>query len=154
MQEPSFRSTLLPLWLTYSLVPLLVGLDKFFNLLVDWEVYLAPFARRLLPFSGETFMMIVGVIEIAAGVLAFTRYRRLAAYIVSVWLLLIAVNLVLGGFYDIAVRDLAMSVGAFTLGQLAGLCGEPILPGHAVRADRSLRTSESRVQPAHELTTR
>jgi hypothetical protein len=71
------------------------------------------------------------VIEIAVGILALTPLRRLAAYIASAWLTLIAVNLLLGGWFDIAVRDLAMGVGAFALAQIAGILGESILPGRS-----------------------
>ncbi len=130
MSRTDLHGVSLPLWLTYAIVPLAAGADKFFNLLVDWSQYIAPAFARLLPFSGEVFMMIVGVIEIAVGVLALTRFRRLAAYVVSAWLVLIAVNLLAAGYYDIAVRDLAMAVGAFTLGQLAGLGGEAVWGGH------------------------
>ncbi len=119
-----------PMWAIYVVVPLAAGLDKFTNLLVDWTQYIAPVAQRLLPVDGQTFMYIVGVIEIAVGVLALTRYRRLAAYVAAAWLVLIAINLLAAGYYDVAVRDVAMAVGAFTLGQLLGLRGEPV-PGHA-----------------------
>lgn len=131
MQESNLKSAFYPLWITYAVVPLAAGADKFFNLLVDWEKYIAPAAANLLPVSGSTFMMIVGVIEIAVGILALTPLRRLAAYIASAWLTLIALNLLLGGWFDIAVRDLAMGVGAFALAQIAGILGESILPGRS-----------------------
>jgi len=131
MHDSSLKSAVYPLWITYAFVPIAAGLDKFTNLLVDWDKYIAPFALDLLPFSGQTFMYLVGVIEIAVGVLALTKLRRLAAYVASAWLALIAVNLLMGGWFDIAVRDLAMSVGAFTLGQILGVMGEAIIPGRA-----------------------
>lgn|SRR5690554_4076241 len=133
MSRTDLNGVILPLWLTYAIVPLAAGADKFFNLLVDWPKYIAPAFEGLIPLSGETFMMVVGVIEIAVGVVALTRFRRLAAYVASVWLVLIAVNLLAAGYYDIAVRDLAMAVGAFTLGQLVGLRGEEVFGGHAHR---------------------
>lgn len=110
-----------PLWLTYGLVPLLAGLDKFFNLLADWPKYLSPWVANLLPVSAETFMYTVGIIEIAVGVLVLTRWTRLGAWIATAWLVLIALNLVTIGLFDIAVRDLAMAVGAYTLARLAEL---------------------------------
>jgi uncharacterized membrane protein YphA (DoxX/SURF4 family) len=110
-----------PLWLTYGLVPLLAGLDKFFNLLTDWTQYLSPWAASLLPMSPQTFMYVVGIIEIAVGVMVLTRWTRLGAWIAAAWLVLIAVNLVTLGLFDIAVRDLAMAVGASTLARLAEL---------------------------------
>lgn len=108
-----------PLWLTYGLVPLLAGLDKFFNLLTDWPKYLSPWLAHLLPVSAQTFMHAVGVIEIVVGLLVLTRWTRLGAWIAAAWLVLIAGNLVTMGLFDIAVRDLAMAVGAYTLARLA-----------------------------------
>ena len=75
----------------------------------------------LLPVSAQTFMYVVGIIEIAVGLMVLTRWTRLGAWIAAAWLVLIAVNLVTMGFFDIAVRDLAMAVGAYTLARLAEL---------------------------------
>jgi uncharacterized membrane protein YphA (DoxX/SURF4 family) len=108
-----------PLWLTYGLVPLIAGLDKFFNLLTNWPKYLSPTVAGLLPVSAQTFMYAVGVIEIVVGLLVLTRWTRLGAWIAMAWLVLIAVNLATLGLFDIAVRDLAMAVGAYTLARLA-----------------------------------
>jgi hypothetical protein len=108
-----------PLWLTYGLVPLLAGLDKFLNLLTDWPKYLSPWMANLLPVSAETFMYAVGIIEIAVGLMVLTRWTRIGAWIAAAWLALIALNLVTMGLFDIAVRDLAMAVGAYTLARLA-----------------------------------
>lgn len=111
-----------PWWalrLTYGLVAFLAGLDKFFNLLTDWDKYLAPAAAGLLPMSGSSFMNVVGVIEMAVGILILTRWTRIGAYIASAWLLTIAANLVLmQAFLDLAVRDIAMAIGAWTLARL------------------------------------
>ena len=113
--EPARRS----LWIGLGLVPLLAGLDKFFNLLTNWEMYLNPLIPRVTHLSAPTFMHIVGVIEIAAGILMFTRFTRYAAYIVMLWLWAISLNLVMTGrFFDIAVRDIAISLGAFALAKL------------------------------------
>jgi uncharacterized membrane protein YphA (DoxX/SURF4 family) len=99
--------------------PLFAGLDKFFNLLTDWTMYLSPLALKIVPFSPATFMHIVGVIEIAAGILVLTRYTRIAAYVVAAWLVGIALNLASTGmFFDLAVRDLEIAVAAFVLARL------------------------------------
>lgn len=113
-----------PLWLTYGLVPLLAGLDKFTNILTDWSQYLSPLIADLVPLSPETFMWIVGVIEIVVGLMVLTRWTRLGAWIAAIWLCAIAVQLVTIGLFDIAVRDLAMAVGAYTLARLAEARGE------------------------------
>lgn len=105
---------------TYVLVPIVAGLDKFTNLLTNWEDYLSEPVLSILPFSAGTFMVIVGIIEIAAGVLVLLR-PRIGAYVVMAWLIAIALTLVLGGkYFDVAVRDLVMAVGAFVLAKLSG----------------------------------
>ena len=103
------------LWV-FGLVPILAGLDKFLNLLTDWEKYLGPLKEHI-PFAPHTFMMIVGVIEIIAGILVFS-IPKVGSYIVAAWLLCISIVLVAGMYYDIAVRDLALAFSAFCLGQL------------------------------------
>lgn len=108
-----------PLRWAFGLVPFLAGLDKFFGLLADWEAYLSPAIASLLPVDAGTFMAIVGVVEMAVGVMVLTRWTRLGAYLAMGWLVAIAVNLLLAGFYDVAVRDLVMAVGAYTLARLA-----------------------------------
>jgi uncharacterized membrane protein YphA (DoxX/SURF4 family) len=101
--------------------PLLAGLDKFFNILANWEMYLSPALAQLLPVSGGAFMRAVGVVEIVAGILVLSRWTRTGAYVVAAWLVAIALNLIwTGGFYDVAVRDLEMAVGAFALARLTG----------------------------------
>src|SRR5436309_7840562 len=122
--SPNLESLYRPLWLTYVLVPLLAGLDKFFNLLTDWPKYLSPWMAGVLPVPAPTFLHAVGIIEIAVGLLVLTRWTRLGAWIAMAWLALIAVNLVTMGLFDIAVRDLAMAVGAYTLARLAEIRGE------------------------------
>jgi uncharacterized membrane protein YphA (DoxX/SURF4 family) len=101
-----------------GLGPFLAGLDKFFNLLAHWTAYLSPVAVRFLPFSPETFMHLVGVIEMAVGLAILTKWTRLGAYVASVWLVLIALNLVTMGHFDIAVRDVEIALAAFVLAQL------------------------------------
>jgi uncharacterized membrane protein YphA (DoxX/SURF4 family) len=97
----------------------LAGLDKFFNLLADWPAYLSPIAEHLLPVSPSAFMHIVGVIEMAVGAAILAGFTQLGGYIAAAWLLCIAVNLVTTGRYlDVAVRDVAMAIAAFTLARL------------------------------------
>jgi uncharacterized membrane protein YphA (DoxX/SURF4 family) len=93
----------------------LAGLDKFTNLLTDWEKYLAPQVEEKLPVSGRTFMYGVGVIEMLVGLGILTRQPKLASYAASGWLLGIAANLALNGDYDIAVRDVNMALAAYAL---------------------------------------
>ena len=142
MRNQSIESVYLPLKITFGFVPLLAGLDKFFNLLADWGSYLSPSVTNVLPFSAATFMMIVGVIEMAVGVAILTKFTRLGAYVAMCWLVLIAFNLLLAGRLDVAVRDLAMAVGAYSLGTISGLRGMEWLPG------LSRRTKESRTYAA------
>lgn len=104
--------------LTYGLVPLLAGADKFLNLLADWPKYVSPLISGTLGISPETLMHIVGPVEIVVGLLVLTRWPRLGAWIAAAWLTLISLNLLAAGHIDIAVRDLAMAVGAFTLARL------------------------------------
>src|ERR1700674_2636308 len=99
--------------------PFLAGLDKYFNLLTNWTAYISPLALKILPFSGQTFMHIVGVIEMIVGLSILTKWTRLGAYVASVWLVLIAINLVSTGmFFDIAVRDVEMALAAFVLARI------------------------------------
>jgi uncharacterized membrane protein YphA (DoxX/SURF4 family) len=129
MPDKSHLSSIyFPLRLAYGLVPIVAGADKFTNLLTDWQKYLAPQAESFLPVSPATFMMIVGVIEIIAGLLVLAILPRLGSYIVAIWLVLIAANLILAGYYDIAVRDLVMALGAYVLGQAAALHGDEWFP--------------------------
>lgn len=101
--------------LTYGLVPIVAGADKFMNLLTKWEQYLSPTLLKMLPFSTQTFMMITGVIEMLAGLLVLFR-PKLGSMIVCAWLACLALNLLTTGHYlDVAVRDLVMAAGAFCL---------------------------------------
>ena len=103
-----------------GLTAFLAGLDKFFNLLANWEAYLSPLAARVLPVSPTTFMYAVGIIEMVVGLAILTRFTEIGAYVASVWLVLIALNLVTtGGYFDIAVRDVVMAIASFTLARLA-----------------------------------
>lgn len=99
--------------------PIIAGTDKFFNKLTDWSMYLSPLATKVVPGSATTFMHVVGVVEIIAGLIVLSRWTKLGSYIVVLWLLCIAVNLCTTGmFYDLALRDVEIAVGAFVLSQL------------------------------------
>jgi uncharacterized membrane protein YphA (DoxX/SURF4 family) len=98
----------------------LAGLDKFFNILADWQMYLSPMATKVLPVSAPLFMRCVGVIEMIVGLIVLAGLTRIGGYILMVWLIAIAINLVTTGmFYDLAVRDVEISIGAFTLARLS-----------------------------------
>jgi uncharacterized membrane protein YphA (DoxX/SURF4 family) len=120
-----------------GLVPILAGLDKFFNLLANWEMYLNPLIPRVLHISAPSVMHVVGVIEIVVGILMFTRFTRYLSYVLMIWLWAISLNLIAQGqFLDIAVRDILISLGAFTLAKLTevrelGVINETSLPLHA-----------------------
>ena len=104
-----------------GLMATLAGLDKFFNILADWSSYVSPVAAQLLPISTDVLMWIVGIVEFAVGISILTALPVLGAYVASAWLLLVASNLVLGGHLDIAVRDVVLSISAFTLARLVGV---------------------------------
>jgi hypothetical protein len=104
----------------FTVAPILAGLDKFFDVLVDWDKYLSPIANNVLGGHGHAFMLLVGIIEIIAGIGVFVK-PRVFAYIVAAWLLLIIINLLsIPGYYDIALRDLGLMLGALALGRLSG----------------------------------
>jgi uncharacterized membrane protein YphA (DoxX/SURF4 family) len=108
--------------LTFGIVPIVAGLDKFTNLLTQWVDYLGN-NKSMLPLDPVVFMKIVGIIEIVAGIIVFVR-PLVGAYIVMAWLVCIALQLIVGGHYfDVAVRDLVMAVGAYTLAQLTKMEG-------------------------------
>jgi uncharacterized membrane protein YphA (DoxX/SURF4 family) len=105
-----------------GVVPILSGLDKYFNRLTDWGMYLSPLVTKVVPVSTPTFMHVVGIIEIIGGILVLSRWTKIGSYIVMLWLIGIAINLVTTGmFYDIAVRDLEIAVAAFVLSQLTAV---------------------------------
>jgi uncharacterized membrane protein YphA (DoxX/SURF4 family) len=105
-----------------GLGPIIAGVDKYFNKLTDWSMYLSPIATKVVPVQATTFMHIVGVVEVIAGVIVLTRWTKIGSYIVGLWLLAIAVNLLTTGmFYDLAVRDVEIAVGAFALSQLSAV---------------------------------
>lgn len=118
LRDPSYQAFLL-LRTVFTVAPILFGLDKFANLMTDWPAYLAPWIDGILPGDAQTAMYIVGVIEIAAGILVAVA-PRIGAYVVALWLAGIIINLLTGpGFYDVALRDFGLLVGALALGRLA-----------------------------------
>ena len=103
----------------FTVAPIVFGLDKFFNLLTDWEAYLAPWINDLVPGSAHAAMLLVGVVEIVAGVVVAVR-PRFGGYLVAAWLTGIIVDLVSQGrYYDIALRDFGLLVAALALARLA-----------------------------------
>jgi uncharacterized membrane protein YphA (DoxX/SURF4 family) len=121
LAEPAYQAYLL-LRVGFTAAPILFGLDKFFNWMVDWPDYLAPWVNDIVPGSGQDFMYFVGVVEIAAGILVALA-PRLGAYVVAAWLAGIIANLLTVDpptYYDIALRDFGLFLGALTLGRLAG----------------------------------
>ena len=106
--------------LTYGLVPIVAGLDKFgFDFITHWAQYLNPMITNAIPLSTSHLLFLVGAIEIIAGIIVLSKWTRFGGYLVAVWLLVIVVNLVtMGKFYDIAVRDIVISIGAVALSML------------------------------------
>ena len=98
----------------------LAGLDKFFNILADWESYLSPLVVQWVPVSPAAFMRAAGVIEMIAGAAVLAGLTRLGGYVVAAWLLAIAASLVTTGhFFDVAVRDVIMAIAAFTMARMS-----------------------------------
>ena len=122
MQDHRTENAYWALRLVFGPVPIVAGLDKFTNLLTDWQQYLAPFAVRLLPVSPAAFMRVAGIVEIAVGVGVLAGFARVFGWIAAAWLAAIALNLVAsGGYLDVAARDLALAVAAGALARLAPL---------------------------------
>jgi len=116
--DPAQQAFLL-LRTVFTVAPIAFGLDKFVNLLADWPAYLAPFVDRLVPGTAQQAMYAVGVIEIVAGLVVAAR-PRYGAVVVAAWLAGIIVNLLLlGAFYDVALRDFGLLVAALALARLA-----------------------------------
>ncbi len=100
--------------------PLLTGLDKFFNILAMWSMYLSPLAERVLPVSDAVFMRAVGVVEMIVGLAILTRWTRGGSYVLGIWLLAIACNLsASGNFWDLAMRDVEIALASYTLARLS-----------------------------------
>lgn len=104
----------------YGAVLVLAGLDKLFgtDLIVYWPKYISPFVAGILPVSTGAFLAFMGIIEIAVAVMLVTKWPRLGGYLSVAWLVLIAINLLMLGYVDIAVRDVLLAVGAAALAEL------------------------------------
>ncbi|MFP5312387.1 MAG: hypothetical protein ACLGH7_08295 [Actinomycetes bacterium] len=125
---PAARQAFILLRTVFTVAPILFGLDKFANILTDWTMYLAPQATAVVPLPPQTFMYIVGVVEIIAGIAVAVR-PRYGSLLVAIWLAGIIVNLLLlGSFYDVALRDFGLLVGALALNRLSMGTGRH--PGH------------------------
>jgi uncharacterized membrane protein YphA (DoxX/SURF4 family) len=116
--------------IAFTVAPIAFGLDKFFNVMVDWPIYLAPWINDIVPGSGQDFMYVVGAIEIVAGVSVALK-PRYGAYIVAGWLAGIVINLLTAsGYYDIALRDFGLMLAALTLARLASVYDPPLRRRH------------------------
>jgi len=117
--------------------PFLAGLDKFFNLLTNWTIYLNPLALRVVPVAPATFMRAVGVVEMIVGVAILTRFTRWGAYVAAAWLVCIALNLItMGAFLDVAVRDLLIAVAAFSLARLTEVRESAVASAFTLKEER------------------
>ena len=117
--------------IAFTVAPIGFGLDKFFNVMVEWPTYLAPWINDIAPGSGQDFMYLVGAIEILAGV-AVALKPRYGAYLVAGWLAGIVLNLLTAsGFYDIALRDFGLLLAALTLARLASVYDPPMHRGRS-----------------------
>lgn len=118
-QRIAARDAFMILYSGFTLLPIMAGLDKFFHFLVNWDMYLAPVVTQVLPINAHTFMMTVGVVEIAAGILVLVR-PQIGAYVVALWLWGIIANLLLvPGYFDVALRDFGLSLGALALARVS-----------------------------------
>jgi uncharacterized membrane protein YphA (DoxX/SURF4 family) len=122
--DPAYQAFTL-LRIAFTVAPILFGLDKFFDVMVDWDQYLAPWINDIVPGSASTAMHLVGVVEIVAGIVVLLK-PRYGAYLVAAWLGGIIVNLLTySGYYDIALRDFGLMLGALTLARLASVYDPP-----------------------------
>lgn len=118
--DSRLNSAFWTLRIAFGLTAFLAGADKFLNLLTNWEKYASPLVLSVVPLSAGTLMRAAGVIEIIAGIAVLAGVTRLGGYVVAAWLTLIALSLVTTGqYFDVAVRDLVMACGAFTLARLS-----------------------------------
>lgn len=121
MENKTIQQVFALLKYTFVIVPIVAGADKFTNLLTNWEQYVNPSIAGVLPLSAAAFMMVVGVIEIAAGVIVFIK-AEIGGYIVAAWLTVVALTLLAGfNYVDVAVRDLVMAIAAYSMAKLANL---------------------------------
>ena len=118
VSSPSYQAYQM-LHIAFTVAPIVAGLDKFFHALVDWDMYLSPMVARMLPIDGHTFMLGVGIVEVLAGAIVAVM-PRIGGWIVGFWLCGIILNLLsIPAYFDIALRDLALALGAFALARLS-----------------------------------
>ena len=118
LANPSYQAFQI-LRIGFTVAPIIAGVDKFLGLLVNWDQYLPPVVNNMFGGAGHQFMYIVGAIEIAAGIGVFLK-PKIFAYVVAAWLFAIIVNLLLiPGFFDVALRDLGLALGALALARLS-----------------------------------
>jgi len=146
--EPAYGAYLM-LRAGFTVLPIVFGADKFANVLTNWERYLAPWIVRIIPLTAHQAMLIVGVIEIAAGIAVAVK-PRYAAYVVAAWLAGIVINLVsYPGFYDVALRDFGLMLAALSLARLASVYDpRGAAAGLARAADHDRRSSSARQAPS------
>ena len=119
LPDPTVRQAYLILRFGFTVAPIIAGLDKFLHLLVNWDQYLPGIMNRLVGGHGHELMLVVGVIEIVAGI-GVALKPRIFAYVVAAWLFLIILNLLaIPGYFDVALRDLGLLLGALALGRLS-----------------------------------
>jgi uncharacterized membrane protein YphA (DoxX/SURF4 family) len=140
MSNRHMASAYWSLRIALGVVPIVAGLDKFTNLLADWQGYLGPIALRVIPVSPAAFMDIVGIVEVVVGLAILLGRARVFGFVACAWLAAISLNLLTTGhFLDVAARDAVMAVAAFALGRLAQVAEQP---AEAARAAVSQRAAE------------
>jgi uncharacterized membrane protein YphA (DoxX/SURF4 family) len=118
--DPRLTSAFWTLRIAFGLTALLAGLDKFLNLLTNWEKYASPLLLDVIPLSAGALMRVAGLVEIVVGIAVLAGVTRLGGYVIAGWLTLIALSLLTTGqYFDVAVRDLVMACGAFVLARLS-----------------------------------
>jgi uncharacterized membrane protein YphA (DoxX/SURF4 family) len=136
--DPRLTSAFWTLRIAFGLTAFLAGLDKFFNLLTNWEKYASPLLLDVIPLSAGTLMRVAGVVEILVGVAVLAGVTRLGGYVIAGWLTLIALSLLTTGqYFDVAVRDLVMACGAFVLARLSEVREQS--PAYSTKPVSSLR---------------
>lgn len=134
--DSRLNSAFWTLRIAFGLTAFLAGLDKFLNLLTDWEQYASPLLLTVQPLSAGALMRVAGVIEMIAGVAVLAGLTRLGGYVIAAWLTLIAISLLTTGkYFDVAVRDLVMACGAFALARLSE-AREPVTAAAPARDQR------------------
>jgi hypothetical protein len=118
LSDPSYQAYQI-LRLGFIVAPIVAGLDKFFHVLVNWDQYLPPFVDAMVGGHGHELMLAAGAIEIVAGI-GVALKPKVFAYVVAAWLLLIVVNLLMiPGYFDVALRDFGLALGALALARLS-----------------------------------